>query len=202
MNDEEIEKAVLYYVIWHGEEGDLSEDDFAFPKHKQIIKAIDELKKEKKEISILTIRNKINKDSTEILVYLSDLGNYISLSSFEQVYKILKKYTKKRSLLKLAKQMQAEIVNLDDDVNNYAEKIISNIQKIEYKDSKDDEFSIQISKAVAEIENKMKEKEDYSLYTGIFDLDALTDGLHNGELTVIGARPRSRKNNICITSGR
>ena len=54
-----------------------------------------------------------------------------------------------------------------------------------------------------------------SLYTGFFDLDDLTDGLHNGELTVIGARPGvgkttfslqiaeniSRKNkNICFVS--
>ena len=39
---------------------------------------------------------------------------------------------------------------------------------------------------------KLKNKNDYSLYTGISDLDDKILGLHNGELTIIGARPRCR----------
>ena len=74
------------------------------------------------------------------------------------------------------------------------------MQKIEFQTGKDEGFFTQIENTLKNLEEKIKVEEDYSLYTGFFGLDALTDGLHNGELTVIGARPRSRKNNICITS--
>ena len=43
-------------------------------------------------------------------------------------------------------------------------------------------------------------KYDYKYFTGIFDLDKVTNGLHEEELTIVGARPRSRKNNICVTN--
>ena len=49
-------------------------------------------------------------------------------------------------------------------------------------------------------EEKTRIEEDYSLYTGIFDLDKIICGLHNEELTIIGARPRNRKDNICFTN--
>lgn len=199
MSDEDVERAVLYFVIWCKEEADLTEDDFAFPKHKQIINAVNELKKEKEEISIIAIKNKINKDSSTIIEYLAELDNYISLSSFESVYKTLKKYTKKRQIYNLAREIQSNIKSIDN-IDNYTEKVISNLQKIEFQSGKDESFFIQIGNTLKDLEEKIKVEEDYSLYTGFFGLDALTDGLHNGELTVIGARPRSRKNNICITS--
>lgn len=49
------------------------------------------------------------------------------------------------------------------------------------------------------IEKKMKNEYDYKLYTGFFDLDKVTNGLHEEEFTVIGARPRSGKEHICFT---
>lgn len=39
----------------------------------------------------------------------------------------------------------------------------------------------------------IKNGEDYSYYTGFFELDKLTDGLHENELTAIGARPGTGK---------
>ena len=44
MNDEEIEKAVLFYIIFKNELFDLSEKDFTNQCNKKIINAINELK--------------------------------------------------------------------------------------------------------------------------------------------------------------
>lgn len=37
---------------------------------------------------------------------------------------------------------------------------------------------------------------------GFFDVDKVTDGLHEQELTIVAARPRCWKNSICITNSR
>lgn len=60
----------------------------------------------------------------------------------------------------------------------------------------------QIVDTATEIEKNYNKRNDYSLYTGIYDLDDLTCGLHNKELTIIGARPRCWKNNINIANSR
>ena len=199
MNDEDIEKAVLYYIIFEKEECELTEKDFVNQTHKKIIKAINSLKAQKQELSILSIKNKIDSNSNKILTYLAGLGDYISFSKFDTVYSLLKNYTKKRQIYNLAKEVQTNMPNIEN-IDNYIEKLISNLQKIEFQTEKDENFFTQIENTLKDLEEKIKVEEDYSLYTGFFGLDALTDGLHNGELTVIGARPRSRKNNIYITS--
>ena len=69
MNDEEIEKAVLFYIIFKNELFDLSEKDFTNQCNKKIINAINELKARKEEISMLTIQSKIDSDSSKVLKY-------------------------------------------------------------------------------------------------------------------------------------
>ena len=39
------------------------------------------------------------------------------------------------------------------------------------------------------MKKKKQKGDDYSFYTGFFDLDKYTDGLHDSELTCVGARP-------------
>ena len=128
MSDEEIEKAVLYYIIFEKEECELTEEDFVNQTHKKIIKAINSLKAQKEEISILSIKNKIDTNSNKILAYLAGLGDYISLSKFETVYILLKKYTKKRQIYSLAREIQSNIKDIEN-IDNYTEKVISNLQK-------------------------------------------------------------------------
>lgn len=188
MFDEEIEKAVLYYMIFEKEQFNVTEKDFINIKNKKIINAINELKLKKEEISILTIRDKIKEKSNELLRYLANLGEYISTTSSETAYKILKEYTKKREIFNLAKQIQSEIQTIDKS-DIYIEKTITRLHKIEYQTEKEEKFLEQVVKTAEEIEKKIVEKKSYDFYTGFFDLDALTDGLHQGELTVIGARP-------------
>ena len=59
MWDEEIEKAMLYYIIFEKEDYLLDEEDFVNERNKKIIKAINELKAEKQEVLMMSIKSKI-----------------------------------------------------------------------------------------------------------------------------------------------
>ena len=50
MYDEDVEKAILYYMIFENEDFAICEDDFMVDRNKKIAKAILELKKERKDI--------------------------------------------------------------------------------------------------------------------------------------------------------
>lgn len=198
MVDEEIEKAILYHIIFGKEEFELSEKDFAYAINRKIIKAINELKAQKEEVSMLTVRDKIDKNDTKLLEYISNLGNYVYGNLPETSYKILKNNSKKRELIRMATEMKKQVES-ESNIDIYIEKMIKHLQKLEMQTEKDETFVELVAKTIDLIEKNVGKKEDYSLYTGFFDLDNITDGLHSGELTIIGARPRSRKNNICIT---
>lgn len=201
MFDEEIEKAVLYYMIFERERFNLTEKDFINETHKKIIKAINDLNAKNNEISLLTIQNQTDNKNKNILAYMTDLGQYIHKTSPQTAYEILKKYTKQREIFELAKNMQFEIRD-EENIDIYIEKTISELQKIEFQTEKEESFAQLVSKTASLIEKNINKKKDYDFYTGFFDLDALTDGLHGGELTIIGARPRGWKNNIFFANSR
>lgn len=188
MFDEEIEKAILYYRIFENEEFKLNEKDFVNKDNKKIIKAINDLKARKEDVSMLTIKNKIDSNSDKILKYLSSLGQYIYNTNSQTAYKILKENTKKRELLELSRRVEREVIEIEN-IDIYIEKIIAELQKIEFQTEKEVSFVQLVSKTANLIEKNINKKKDYTYYTGFFDLDALTDGLHEGELTIIGARP-------------
>ena len=202
MYDNELEKAILYYLIFEQEEYCLDENDFVNKGHRQIINTINELKAEKKPVSILTIQSKIKVDDKEkVLEYLSNLGKYIRTSSADSVYNSLIELSKKRKLLKLVQEKEAEIQNCEN-IDILSQELIKQVNQIEQINEKEKTFVEQVVATIEQIEKNTKEKTDYSLYTGLGDLDNITCGLHKEELTIIGARPRCRKNNICITNSR
>lgn len=196
MQDEEIEKAMLYYLIFENYECELIDADFTTRLNKKILKAIQSLKRAKEEITMLTVKNKLT-DEKNILSYLATLSENIYSTTAESVYKKLIELTKKRQMQKLLNESATKIKdaeNIDIDI----EKVIKELNKIEDREIKEESLKEQIIDTLDMIEKNMKNKNDYSLYTGMLDLDQLTCGLHNEELTIIGARPGMGKTTFAL----
>ena len=201
MYNEELEKAMLYYIIFEQEQYSLDEDDFGSERNKKIIKAINELKAENKDISIFYVQAKIKANGKQVLEYLATLGEYIHISNSENVYNEIIQLSKKRKLLKLLKEKLIEFQDCENvDIDILAEETIKAINKIEQINEKNKTFTEQVVDTINDLENNFNNQNDYSLYTGMLDLDHKTCGLHKQELTIIGARPRSWKNNICTSN--
>jgi replicative DNA helicase len=196
MQDEEIEKAMLYYLIFENYECELIDADFTTRLNKKIFKAIQSLKRAKEEITMLTVKNKLT-DEKNILSYLATLSENIYSTTAESVYKKLIQLTKKRQMQTLLNESATKIKdaeNIDIDI----EKVIKELNKIEDREVKEESLKEQIIDTLDMIEKNMKNKNDYSLYTGMLDLDQLTCGLHNEELTIIGARPGMGKTTFAL----
>lgn len=196
MQDEEIEKAMLYYLIFENYECELIDADFTTRLNKKIFKSIQSLKQAKEEITMLTVKNKLT-DEKNILSYLATLSENIYSTTAESVYKKLIQLTKKRQMKTLLNESVTKIKdaeNIDIDI----EKLIKELNKIEDREIKEESLKEQIIDTLDMIEKNMKNKNDYSLYTGMLDLDQLTCGLHNEELTIIGARPGMGKTTFAL----
>ena len=198
MYDEELEKIMLFHIIFNDYACDLTEKDFIDSKNIAIIRAINKLKQGKQQINLINIQENIQRNNTKVLEYLSKLGDYGLGTEADDIYNKIVQLSQKRAIYNLLKENIATItIKTPEEI--YTE-LINETNKIMQRNEKEETFIEQISKTGQEIENSYRNRNDYSLYTGIPDLDDKILGLHNGELTIIGARPRSRENNICITS--
>lgn len=201
MWDDELEKAMLYYLIIEQEDYLLDEEDFVGDRNKKIIKAINELKAEKKEISILSVKSKIKANSKQVLEYLSTLGEYAIMTNAETIYNKLIELSKRRKMFKLLQDKTMEISDCES-IDVLIQELLKQVNNIEQINEKEKGFLEQVVDVITKMEEETKQGTDYSLYTGIQDLDDKTCGLHKQELTIIGARPRSRKDNTCTTNSR
>lgn len=198
MYDEELEKIMLFHIIFNNYVCDLTEKDFVDSKNVIIIKAINKLKKEKQDINLINIQEKIQRNNSKILEYLVKLGDYGIGTEADTIYNKIIQLSQKRAIYNLLKENIITVTERTPE-ETYTD-LIDKTNKIMQRAEKEETFIEQISKTGEEIEKNYKNRNDYSLYTGISDLDDKILGLHNGELTIIGARPRSRQNNFCITN--
>ena len=202
MYDEEIEKAMLYYLIFEQEDTQelkLSVEDFFYAKNRQIYKAIEELRIERKEINVISIKDKVLGKETEILKYISNLAELKFGTSLSYTYSRLKELTKIRETIKINKEMLNKI-DKTENIEILIEKEIEDLQEINKPEEKEKSFKEIVVETSNTLEKKINEgaKSSSKYMTGIIDLDKVTNGLHEEEFTVIGARPGTGKTTLAL----
>ena len=196
--DAEVEKAVLYAIIFEESELNIQEKDFVDIKNKEIAKAILDLRKRKETVSLLAVQEVVNGDKSKILNYISHLGDNVFGITGEQSFKKLKEYTKRRELKQEAEKIIKE-VETTEDIDSYTEKEIKELKEISKEGvSEKEDLLTKVAKTTVLIQEAYEQKTDYSLFTGFFGLDKLTGGLHRKEFTVIGARPGVGKTTFAL----
>ena len=89
MNDDEIEKAILYYMIFEGCDLLIEPEDFANNKNRRIAKSIIKLQQKKEPISLITVQNEINGNKNGAIKYISDLSQNIYGTDVDTCYQKL-----------------------------------------------------------------------------------------------------------------
>ena len=196
--DAEVEKAVLYAIIFEESELNIQEKDFVYIKNKEIAKAILDLRKRKETVSLLAVQEVVNGDKSKILNYISHLGDNVLGITGEQSFKKLKENTKRSQLKQEAEKIIKE-VETTEDIDSYTEKEIKELKEISKEGvSEKEDLLTKVAKTTVLIQEAYEQKTDYSLFTGFFGLDKLTGGLHRKEFTVIGARPGVGKTTFAL----
>ena len=100
MYDEEIEKAVLFYIIFDNAQYQISEDDFVNAMNKRIAIAINELRRLKENVSMISIQSRCKENQNEVLAYISKIGDTVirGLNNPDELYSKLIKLTQKRKI--------------------------------------------------------------------------------------------------------
>lgn len=183
----------------------IDEDCFNYEKNRIIFKKINELLNEKSLINFITLKSKLHSTDIEkdarIIEYIVEItDNLVSTSNIEFDIDKLLELKLKRQLSKILTDMHTDLISSKKDIYEVKKELILKLNQI--KEIRDlnvgQDISDIMTEVLEDIEKKHGVDEDMSLFTGIFELDTLTDGLHECELTCIGARPRSRKNSICF----
>lgn len=184
----------------------LEEEDFYININKTVFKLIKELEQEEKPIEILNVKEfarskKLNEQ--EIFKYLIKItSNALTTSTIEHYIKILKNYSVRRNIVNKSKELINNMYKTSseeeaEEIKKNAIETITNIRTSNINITEDDMKTVMIE-AVADIENKYNNRDDHRYKTGFFELDKVTDGLHEQEFTIIAARPRNWKNISCI----
>lgn len=138
--------------------------------------------------------NLINLAGTDVnaITYLTNICDSIpTTASFKYHFKQLKDLTYRREVIKQLREINDLVLNseYDDTVdlrNNVLQKIdipIFEPHKATY------EMKSVIKEAVKNIQERFSNKNEERLYTGFYDLDKNTAGLHPEEMTILAARP-------------
>jgi replicative DNA helicase len=191
-NNPEIEKSVLGCLLMDKQDYaiKLSELDFMSEVNRAIFKAIRKLYDSKSVIDIITVSDSLDIDNA--LEIVADLNSYVPTpENIEHYINALKTYTMRREVIKaaikakeLAESERFETaIELKNDVMQAFDIPVYDGKKT------DNSISAIMPAVLQDIEDRHNAKNEDKLFTGFYDLDKMTAGLHPEELTIIAARP-------------
>lgn len=178
----------------------LKDEDIHTDSYKKILGIMRRLQKKGKPIDMASIMmetpSELRPQLNPVTMRIADL--YRQSYKFDAYLEMLKECTARREMRDLVFVIQDELQK-DQSVINAKANILERLADIQVgNQGKDSSIKQIMLDTIQEIEKQEKEKDKPSRYTGIADIDRATGGLHNGEVTVLAARPSVGKTALGI----
>lgn len=191
--ESEIISALICDSDTHSKIKGLSQEHFTNKYNKYFFNIIQKLYLNKQEISFMSIRNAIlgNEESAKLSeIIMSYVENFVTSSSIDSTIAKLKDITTRKKVQSALKKAMDNAENMEQELDSTKNNLIAELKEIS-------ESNVAGAGSITEIlmntlEEIEKQKDKKGMTTGFWKLDVLTDGLHDNELTCIGARPRHR----------
>lgn len=176
----------------------LDESDFSQESLRMVLQAMKELDRNNCPIDVISVSDKLP-NVTNILIFLTECTNIIpTLENTEYYFESVKNYSAKRKMQKAAYSILEKVETHIDIATLKAEALKSVDIPIKSGKGKKHDFKTILSDTLTKIDEDARKQNDNRLMTGFWDLDRLTAGLHNEELTIIAARPGKGKTAFTI----
>ncbi len=158
-------------------------------RHKELMRRMVKQNRVGKNVDLVSLTTLPDLDSYGGMSYLSELESYADVEKFEGLEKLileLWKEREKRNILNVAAMNDWEIA-----------RVITELDKINHA-KMDDHTSLE--QALLNIYEAPWEDQPFSkgATTGIKQLDDITGGFQNGEVTIIAARPSMGKTDVML----
>lgn len=188
----------------------VSGSDFYAPKHELIYNAILNLFGKGEPTDVIAVSDELNKQGNLIKAggadYLHSLTSYVPTAANASYYaQIVAEKAILRRLIEAGTRIaqsgyesQGEVTDLVNQAQAEVYKVVSQTSKEDYVGLSDS-----IEAAIHEIETAQKRGGELTgIPTGFTDLDALTHGLHPGQLVIVAARPAVGKSTFALDIAR
>ena len=186
---------------------DIDVEDFYITLHRNIFESIKQLFENENPVDIISVKEllKIKKNITNpaILKYLVKITETVVTSASINYYITkLKNYSIRRNVVNRSQKIINQMYQINSDVEaeeikKEAIQMLTDIKIGNYGSQNVDMVDV-MAQTMEDIENKYNKRDDYKYHTGFFDLDKVTDGLHEQELTLIAARPGCGKTALAL----
>lgn len=200
-NNADLEKSVLGCLLSGKIDRiiELSEADFHNEANRLVFNAMSQLYERKQEVDEISVSNLARLDNA--LEYVNNLQHYVGSSENISYYmENLQLYTMRREVLKRIEKARAMALDGYYDNSICLKNDIQQALDIKVKcgDNGNHKIAAIMDRVTDDIEKRYNAKHENKLFSGFFDLDKITAGLHSQELTLIAARPGVGKTAMAI----
>ena len=201
MYNELAEQSVIKAIISDGKKDliqQLRPQDFYFPQHQKIMAAVMALYDEKKPVDAVTVDDTLtDSDAKQALIDITFSSHYPTWESKSHV-QIIKDCAMRRSLYNLLDNSQHDLTAQGIETAQVLEGLRQGLRNI---NSASPGKWLSMRDVMQTTYNEIGERQknhERPMPFGIKKLDAMTGGLHRGELTVIAARPAVGKSAFAL----
>lgn len=180
------------------------EADFYRDDHRRIFRMVRTFHEAGKAVDVVTISEALEAsneaDQTGGLAYLAEMANCVaSAANIKSYATMIADKAKRRRLISVAMEIDALAyggLRASDAIDQASSLLLDMATKSSGSEPK--HIVEVVGRAIAEIETRIGKGEIFGTPTGFADLDAMTGGMHAGDLIIVAGRPSMGKTALAI----
>lgn len=175
----------------------LKPGDFYRQTHQLIYRSMQELANNNQPIDMLTVHNKLGKTESVGASYIAQLADITPTAANVEYYaRIVKGKAQMRKVISVSNKAAAVAYQGEKDASQLVEDLTGELLGVLDADSNDlPDIMEQLVKVIPEIQDR-KPGQINGIKTGLAQFDLWTNGLQDGDLVVIAARPSMGKSSL------